>query len=87
MTVKTGRGWVTNGVQVIGFLLATCPSVYYLVSRRLQVLTALLIRSHSHVFFYVNCISDIHGRSNFTDTNPLMSSLLVIFVWGGEAIL
>jgi hypothetical protein len=28
-----------------------------------------------------------HGRRNFTDTNPLMSSLLVIFVWGGVAIL
>ncbi len=28
-----------------------------------------------------------HGRRNFKDTNPLMSSLLVIFVWGGEAIL
>jgi hypothetical protein len=27
-----------------------------------------------------------HGRMNFKDTNPLMSSLLVIFVWGGEAI-
>ncbi len=26
-----------------------------------------------------------HGRRNFKDTNPLMSSLLVIFVWGGEA--
>jgi hypothetical protein len=24
---------------------------------------------------------------NFKDTNPLMSSLLVIFVWGGVAIL
>ena len=24
-----------------------------------------------------------HGRRNFKDTNPLMSSLLVIFVWGG----
>ncbi len=30
---------------------------------------------------------DRHGRRNFKDTNPLMSSLLVIFVWGGEAIL
>jgi hypothetical protein len=28
-----------------------------------------------------------HGRRNFKDTNPLMSSLLVIFVRGGEAIL
>jgi hypothetical protein len=28
-----------------------------------------------------------HGRGNFKDPNPLMSSLLVIFVWGGEAIL
>ncbi len=28
-----------------------------------------------------------HGRRNFKDTSPLMSSLLVIFVWGGEAIL
>ncbi len=28
-----------------------------------------------------------NGRRNFKDTNPLMSSLLVIFVWGGEAIL
>jgi hypothetical protein len=28
-----------------------------------------------------------HGRRNFKDTNPLMSSLLVIIVWGGEAIL
>ncbi len=28
-----------------------------------------------------------HGRRNFKDTNPLMSSLLVIFVWGVEAIL
>ncbi len=28
-----------------------------------------------------------HGRRNFKDTNPLISSLLVIFVWGGEAIL
>ncbi len=27
-----------------------------------------------------------HGRRNFKDTNPLMSSLLVIFVWGGETI-
>ncbi len=23
-----------------------------------------------------------HGRRNFKDTNPLMSSLLAIFVWG-----
>jgi hypothetical protein len=29
----------------------------------------------------------VHGRKNFKDTNPLMSSLLVIFAWGGEAIL
>ncbi len=28
-----------------------------------------------------------HGRMNYKDTNPYMSSLLVIFVWGGEAIL
>jgi hypothetical protein len=28
-----------------------------------------------------------HKRRNFTDTNPLMSSLLVIFVWGFVAIL
>jgi hypothetical protein len=28
-----------------------------------------------------------HGRRNFKDTSPLMSSLLVIFVRGGEAIL
>jgi hypothetical protein len=28
-----------------------------------------------------------HGRRNFNDTNPLMSSLLVIFVWGSKAIL
>ncbi len=28
-----------------------------------------------------------YGRRNFTDTSRLMSSLLVIFVWGGEAIL
>jgi hypothetical protein len=31
-------------------------------------------------------VSQAHGRRNFKDTNPLMSSLLVIFVWGGEAI-
>jgi hypothetical protein len=29
----------------------------------------------------------MHGRRSFKDTNPLMPSLLVIFVWGGEAIL
>jgi hypothetical protein len=29
----------------------------------------------------------LHGRRNSKDTNPLMSSLLVIFVWGSEAIL
>jgi hypothetical protein len=28
-----------------------------------------------------------HGRRNFKDTNPLLSSSLVIFVGGGEAIL
>jgi hypothetical protein len=28
-----------------------------------------------------------HGRRSFKDTNPLMSSLLVIFVRSGEAIL
>jgi hypothetical protein len=28
-----------------------------------------------------------HGRRNFKDTNPLMSSSLVIFVWGGVEIL
>ncbi len=28
-----------------------------------------------------------HGRRNFKEPNPLMSSLLVIFVWGGEAVL
>jgi hypothetical protein len=28
-----------------------------------------------------------HGQRNFKDTNPLMLSLLVVFVWGGEAIL
>jgi hypothetical protein len=27
------------------------------------------------------------GRRNFKDTNPYMSSLLVIYLWGGEAIL
>jgi hypothetical protein len=27
-----------------------------------------------------------HGRRNYKDNNPLMSSLLVIFVWGGEEI-
>jgi hypothetical protein len=32
-------------------------------------------------------LTSFHGRRNFKDTNPLMSSLLVIFVWGGEAIL
>ncbi len=32
-------------------------------------------------------LRSIHGRRNFKDTNPLMSSLLVIFVRGGEAIL
>ncbi len=25
-----------------------------------------------------------HGRMNFKDISPLMTSLLVIFVWGGE---
>ncbi len=29
----------------------------------------------------------LHKRRNFKDANPLMSSLLVIFVWGGVAIL
>jgi hypothetical protein len=28
-----------------------------------------------------------HGRRNFKNTNPQMSSLLVIFVWGGVATL
>ena len=28
-----------------------------------------------------------HGRRSFKDPNPSMSSLLVIFVWGGVAIL
>jgi hypothetical protein len=32
-------------------------------------------------------VTSQHGRRNFKDTNPLMSSLLVIFVWGGETIL
>jgi hypothetical protein len=27
------------------------------------------------------------ANTRFKDTNPKMSSLLVIFVWGGEAIL
>ncbi len=27
-----------------------------------------------------------HGQRNFKDTNSLMSSLLLIFVWGAEAI-
>jgi hypothetical protein len=32
-------------------------------------------------------LRELHGRRNFKDTNPLISSLVVIFVWGGEAIL
>jgi hypothetical protein len=28
-----------------------------------------------------------HGRRNYTDTNPKMSSLLFFFVWGGVAFL
>ena len=32
-------------------------------------------------------VSVTHGQRNFKDTNPLMSSLLVIFAWGVEAIL
>jgi hypothetical protein len=32
-------------------------------------------------------VGSYHGRRNFKDTNPSMSSLLVIFVRGGEAIL
>jgi hypothetical protein len=32
-------------------------------------------------------ISPRHGRRNFKDANPLMSSLLVIFVWVFVAIL
>jgi hypothetical protein len=43
---------------------------------------------HSWLVFstqFVNCYP--HGRRNYKDTKPLMSSLLVIFVWCGEAIL
>ncbi len=29
------------------------------------------------------CAHTRHGRRNFKDTNPLVSSLLAIFVWGG----
>jgi hypothetical protein len=35
----------------------------------------------------VDAHTEHHGRRNFKDTNPLMSSLLVIFVLGGVAIL
>ncbi len=41
-----------------------------------------------YIFMYVVSREDYnHGRRNFKDTNPLMSSSLVIFVRGGEAIL
>jgi hypothetical protein len=36
---------------------------------------------------YLNTVGIGHKRRNSKDTNPLMSSLLVIFVWGGVAIL
>jgi hypothetical protein len=43
----------------------------------------------SEILFEIKKIKDgcYHRQRNFKDTNPLMLSLLVIFVWGGEAIL
>jgi hypothetical protein len=54
-------------------------------NRRLKVL------SPAHLPVSINRLTDKephnHKRMNFKDTNPLMSSLLVTFVWGGDAIL
>ncbi len=62
----------------------------------LQIVTRTLTKRHSK-FKNKRCAnkakdkqkskSSNHVRRNFKDTNPLMSSLLVVFVWGGETIL
>ncbi len=48
-----------------------------------------IIPAHSYLIYctYLHFYVMYHGRRNSKGTNPLMSSLLVIFVWGGEAIL
>jgi hypothetical protein len=54
------------------------------VHKRLTLFHDSLVHQQQQFYFSV-CQN--HGCGNFKDTNPLMSSLLVIFVWGGEAIL
>jgi hypothetical protein len=43
--------------------------------------------THHQTEFTAFVIRTYHGRRNFKDTTPLMSSLLIIFVWGVEATL
>jgi hypothetical protein len=59
-----------------------------------QLLTRLLVQVHlrkpsrQRVVLHLVSINSVGlGRRTFKDTNLLMSSLLVIFVWGGETIL
>ncbi len=72
--VSSGNPVLSSGSpgHLAGWPLSSGHIVFWLVTGVLEVKSLEILT---------------HGRRNFKDTNPLMSSLLVIFVWGGEAIL
>ncbi len=90
--VKIGFQWVRKPLiiqpeNLPNFNLSMCEQHYVHSFRKMNYEYSILDRCTVFTKVYCNMsIIGSMGEGTFKDTNPLMSSLLVIFVWGGEAI-